>query len=147
MALAQYQITHRKTENGNPLSVMTIRLEYEILIGLQGLDTLRDVVTENFNRGVEVSEPLDEGSYSFWLEELDRINQLRNSIDGVKPIVLYNLASEWSPIPKRGLAEIMRSYALSTEQKLTVYISGNVPKCEIAINWGGLTASRYTQLP
>ena len=33
----------------------------------------------------------------------------------------------------------MRSYVVSTDQKLTVYISGDVPNCEVAINWGAMT--------
>ena len=50
MALAQYQLTHRETEDGLPLSVMTVRLEYEILISPPGLVTLRDAVTKYHNR-------------------------------------------------------------------------------------------------
>ncbi|WP_316157962.1 hypothetical protein [Cupriavidus sp. BIC8F] len=140
MAIAQYQITQRQTESGLPLSVMTIRLEYEVLIGPQRLLELREEVRKYANRDGEVEARLDDESYQQWLRELDRVRLLQNSMDGVKPYVLFNLVTPWSSIPKAGLETILTNFSISTESKLNVYIGGDVPNCEVVINWGAFSA-------
>lgn len=139
MADAAYRIKVKRDINGTPLLVVSLHVEYEVVLDSDRFTELHRSAAR-YADGVE-GQKLTQEEFRLWEEELRRMGQFRNSLGELPSYALEALETKPCRLPRGLVHQILTDFENNTSKSVNIFATGQYPEFALSFNWGAVSYS------